>query len=345
MVATAQFVTQNISNIAFLTDSSEKYIYVGPGSVAGATALVFKKDDFTIFVVYNNEHVDTYNGYVAYEHNDQISALILDLTELGSYELNQWASTVSDNPAGSELTIVAGSEYSFTSTISLGSVGGDPYLFPMNSQRAIKLPNCDSIYRLLQIPSMDTIVNVSVTRASPSQRKEIQEQAAKHTHGDDLHVVDDGCFMDKLYVQYRGIKRTIDLKTDDSCLMDETIEWTGPIQRGVSQVGMLQGDYTYRQARIGCVTFEVRIYKNRQIRNEVSFGIQSNVPLDASGLLCRNYRPVLFQLNRLHDGKICKRHLTSKRPTTCKDPVNQWEVRDSVMYPQFFSQSGTNASS
>jgi hypothetical protein len=37
--------------------------------------------------------------------------------------------------------------------ITIGSVGGDPYIFPKHGPK-MKLPNCDNFYRLLQIPSM-----------------------------------------------------------------------------------------------------------------------------------------------------------------------------------------------
>ena len=207
--------------------------------------------------------------------------------------------------------------------ITIGSTGGDPYIEPKYGPR-VKLPNCDNYYRLLQIPSMQTVVNTAVSRATPDQRAAIRDQTTGLT--DYAEAIDDGYFLSQIFVSIRGQTVTIDLEPGSAVLSRTDLPWAeAGVRTGQNTTGILQGTYQARNVRVGPVTLEVRIFTNAQIRNEVVISLQGACPADTSGLLYRNYRPNLFQLGSLTSMETQTRYLKSRRPLTQKAPVNQNE--------------------
>ena len=208
----------------------------------------------------------------------------------------------------------------------LGSVGGDPYVFPLHGP-VVKLPNCDNFYRLLQIPSTQTVINAAVSRATTDQRAAIRDQTSRVT--DYAEVIDDGYFLSQIFVSTGGGGHEdiiINLDPGSAVLSRTDLPWTEVgVRTGQNTTGLLQGTYQARNVQVGPVTLEVRIFANAQIRNEVSVRLPGACPTDTSGLLYRNYRPTLFQLGSLTSTKTQTRYQKSRRALTQKAPVNQYE--------------------
>ena len=96
-----------------------------------------------------------------------------------------------------------------TAVIAIGgetpapSIGGDPYVFPLRGP-AVKLPNCPGFYRMLQIPSLNIVMNVEVAKATPEQQRALLLAApAGSSHGG-LQLVDEGFFNSRVFVSVRG---------------------------------------------------------------------------------------------------------------------------------------------
>ena len=218
--------------------------------------------------------------------------------------------------------------------VVIGSVGGDPYIFPLYG-RVVKLPNCDNFYRLLQIPSIEMVINATVSRATPEQRDAIRDQTTGLI--DYADAIDDGYFLSQIFVKSQEAgDLTINLEPGSNVLSRTDLPWTeAGIHTGQNTTGLLQGTYQARTVQVGPVTLEVRIFTNAQIRNEVVVSLTGGTcPADTSGLLYRNYRPNLFQLGFLTSTKIQTRYLKSRRALTQKAPVNQFEYANHLLVQQ-----------
>lgn len=199
----------------------------------------------------------------------------------------------------------------------LGCVGGDPYIFPKHGP-CIKLPNCHNTYRLLQIPSLDMIVNAEVSETTRTQTHAIQRQFSEwsDTYGG---VVVTGFFVTKVFVRMGPTSATFDLTHGPSVLRRDDLPWKDhTVHFGQRHSGLLKGPYVGRYIQVGPLTLEVCIHQNKQVRNELSFRLSVDCPSDTSGLLYRNYRPNLFQVQKLTDCSTKRRHLKTKRPFTRK---------------------------
>jgi hypothetical protein len=205
----------------------------------------------------------------------------------------------------------------------IGSVGGDPYVFPLHGP-VVKLPNCTNYYRLLQIPSTQTVINAAVSRATPEQQAAIREQTTGLI--DYADTIDDGYFLSQIFIGIEGQTFTINLEPGADVLGRTDLPWAeAGVRTGQNTTGLLQGTYQARNVQVGPLTLEVRIFVNAQIRNEVAVSLTGTIPVDTSGLLYRNYRPNLFQLGSLTCIKTQTRYKKSQRPLTQKAPVNQYE--------------------
>ena len=214
----------------------------------------------------------------------------------------------------------------------LGSCGGDPYIFPLHGP-VVKLPNCDNFYRLLQIPSTQTVINAAVARATLEQRVAIRDQTTGLI--DYADAIDDGYFLSEIFVSTVGRDITINLEPGSTVLSRTDLPWTeAGVRTGQNTTGLLQGTYQARNVQVGPVTLEVRIFGNAQIRNEVVVSLTGTHPADTSGLLYRNYRPNLFQLGSLTSMKTQTRYQKSCRPLTQKAPVNQYEHTNRLLVQQ-----------
>jgi hypothetical protein len=199
----------------------------------------------------------------------------------------------------------------------------------------VKLPNCDNFYRLLQIPSIEMVINATVSRATLAQRAAIRKQTTVLT--DYADTIDDGYFLSQIFVRSReGGDLTINLEPGTSVLSRTDFPWTDVgVRTGQNTTGILQGTYQARTLQVGPANLEVRIFANAQIRNEVAVSLTGcTCPADTSGLLYRNYRPAMFQLGSLTSTKMLTRHLKSRRALTQKAPVNQYERAAQVLVQQ-----------
>jgi hypothetical protein len=102
----------------------------------------------------------------------------------------------------------------------IGNVGGDPYITPRYGPE-VKLPNCDNYYRLLQIPSTQTIINAAVSRATPEQQSAIRDQTTKI-----IDYADDGYFLSQIFVSTGGHDNiTINLEPGMDVLSRTDLPW------------------------------------------------------------------------------------------------------------------------
>jgi hypothetical protein len=165
------------------------------------------------------------------------------------------------------------------------------YIFPHHGA-AIKLAHVKQCYRLLQIPSMDTYVNVEI-----------------------CEVIDDKYGLSQIFVYTGGKTLTIDLEPGIAVLSRTDLPWVEEdVRTEQNNTGLLQGTYQVRTVQIGLLTLEVRIFLNAQISNQIIVCLQEDMccPTDTSGLLYHNYRPTLFRISYLEDSEEIDKRIMKK---------------------------------
>jgi len=202
-----------------------------------------------------------------------------------------------------------------SAVVASGSSAGDPYVFPLNSEVPVKLPNQKAVYRMFGKGS--TFINASVVKASPEHSERITQYGLEKKCLGKLVV--DGYFYDKFFISVEGKSMVIDLQK--KTFKGHTDSFSiGKPRAGTFKNGYFSEDnftVTVGWKTSNKETFvDILFFQNPQIENGIRFRTTANIE-GAVGMLIDNYKPKLMRVPKLTTcsyDKI-KRRLKSKGST------------------------------
>mgnify|MGYP001211556706 CR=1 FL=1 len=211
--------------------------------------------------------------------------------------------------AGGSLLIV---EYRYTD--SIGRVFrarrqisvGDPYIIPAFGE-IYKLPDIDKIYRLYQ--HNNVYVNASVKKATKEKESQILDYYENIGGNKNLNqeIITDGYYYEKFFIKSNNNYMLFDFKNNDIKYSEKAEEYfnieihekENDPNSFYSGDGMkLNITFDVDNEKMG---FSILLFKNPQIDNGIE--VLNNVSKDSIGLLVRNYKPSLFEIDNIKSTK------------------------------------------
>lgn len=187
--------------------------------------------------------------------------------------------------------------------------GGDPYVFPINSNCPVKLPNKPAVYRMFE--QGNNYVNVEVAKATNEHKHRMIEYANKITPVTH-NIVMDGYFYQKAFISAEGHKLTIDYNTKKVSTDEASMKFFSMKQsKKLFDCGEFKEDsccwtvgWTTKENKK--IQVQLMFFPNPHIENGINV-IPSTLK-KSTGLIVDNYKPKLMELPSLSTEKFSKLH-------------------------------------
>tara|TARA_B100001057_G_C22868453_1_gene957647 strand:+ start:122 stop:5107 length:4986 start_codon:yes stop_codon:yes gene_type:complete len=183
---------------------------------------------------------------------------------------------------------------------------GDPYIIPAFGE-IYKLPNLNKIYRLFQYKSI--YVNASVKKATKEKESQILDYyenlgGNKNTNQE---IITDGYYYDKFFIKSNNNYILIDIINNSISYSKNAKEYFNI--EVIENVNNLNSFYAGEAVKLNIkfdnadenLGFSIILFKNPQIDNGIE--ILNEVSKDAIGLLVRNYKSNLFEIDNIENTK------------------------------------------
>ena len=265
----------------------------------------------------NTNGISDVDGHVDFKYNWQQSYDKLTFVDIADATSPNYTIPADQTMAGKYIrlkvlsTDAHGGTTRHTSISSASSVG-DPYVFPLNSDIPVKLPNKNAFYRMFE--QGNTFINASVSQATTEHMNRIIKYASVHKNSSVDNLIVDGYFYDKFFISVDGNELIVDLQTKQLSY--------GNIKKGFFKLkkcylNTYKNNYfteSHKTLTIGWMTqnnkeisIDVMFFDNPQVENGIRFRTNSNVN-NSIGMLIDNYKPKLMTIPMLQTTKYNKIH-------------------------------------
>jgi len=181
---------------------------------------------------------------------------------------------------------------------------GDPFIFPLNTNIPMKLPDKRAYYRLYE--QGNNYINAYVDKATNENKKEMIKYARKFT-SNIKDIITDGYFYKRVYIFAEGNILDIDLTKRKLNLQQQDFFTIKKLKNDIDKSeSKFKNKFTRYQISwtskiYGTIKTTVLFYENPNIENGII--INPNTTKYSIGLMVKNYIPSLMEIPKLNTRK------------------------------------------
>ena len=205
--------------------------------------------------------------------------------------------------------IIDGRRFVISSVADGGAAGsgGDPYIYPINSNVPVKLPDKTAFYRMFE--QGNNFINVSVEKASLEHQQRMKDFVTK-VAPNAKNVVTDGFFYKYCFIHAEGHEFIMDYATKNIYTSEEDIQFFDIKQNvemfdcGEFKEAAINYQISWTTNTGEKIVTQLLFFRNPHMENGIK--VIPETTFRSTGLIVENYKPELMELPDLKTKKYSK---------------------------------------
>ena len=185
--------------------------------------------------------------------------------------------------------------------------GGDPYIYPINSNVPVKLPDKTAFYRMFE--QGNNFINVSVEKASLEHQQRMKD-FVKKVAPNAKNVVTDGFFYKYCFIRTEGHEFIMDYSTKNIYTSEEDMLFFNIKQTvemfdcGEFKEAAVNYQISWMTNTGDKIVTQLLFFRNPHMENGIK--VIPETTFRSTGLIVENYKPELMELPELTTAKYSK---------------------------------------